>query len=119
MLLGLLAKNAILIVEFAMQRRKMGMSIVEAAFDGARARLRPILMTSFAFILGMMPLVLATGVGAEGNRSIGTGAAAGLFVGTVLGVFVIPILYIFFQWLQEKVTGVPEFVAEKNERLEE
>lgn len=113
MLLGLLAKNAILIVEFAIQRRKAGLSIAEAAFEGARVRLRPILMTSFAFILGLMPLVLASGIGAEGNRSIGTGAVGGLFVGTVLGVFVIPLLYIFFQWLQEKMTGKPDVLKEE------
>jgi len=107
MLIGLLAKNAILIVEFAIQRRKEGMSIPEAALEGARIRLRPILMTSFAFILGLMPLVLANGVGAAGNRSIGTGAVGGLLIGTVLGVFVIPILFIFFQFLQEKITGPP------------
>ncbi|MEC8683702.1 MAG: efflux RND transporter permease subunit [Bacteroidota bacterium] len=107
MLVGLLAKNAILIVEFAIQRRKNGESIVDSAIDGAKARLRPILMTSFAFILGLMPLVLATGVGAEGNRSIGTGAVGGLLIGTLLGVFVIPILYIMFQWLQEKISGTP------------
>ncbi|MGO2357055.1 efflux RND transporter permease subunit [Mesonia sp.] len=105
MLVGLLAKNAILIVEFAMQRRREGMSIVEAAFDGAKVRLRPILMTSLAFIIGLLPLVFATGTGAEGNRSIGTGAVGGLLIGTILGVFVIPILYIFFQWLQEKFFG--------------
>lgn len=116
MLIGLLAKNAILIVEFAIQRRKAGRSIVEAAFEGARLRLRPILMTSFAFIFGLMPLVLASGIGAQGNRSIGTGAVGGLFIGTVLGVFVIPLLYIFFQWLQEKLTGTPEEVlARKND----
>ncbi|MCP9234877.1 efflux RND transporter permease subunit [Lewinella sp. JB7] len=107
MLLGLLAKNAILIVEFAVQRRRNGESIVHAAVAGAEARLRPILMTSFAFILGLMPLVLASGVGAAGNRSIGTGAVGGLLVGTILGVFVIPILFIFFQWIQEKITGAP------------
>ena len=110
MLVGLLAKNAILIVEFAIQRRKNGESIVDAAIDGAKARLRPILMTSFAFILGLMPLVLANGVGAAGNRSIGTGAVGGLLIGTVLGVFVIPILFILFQWLQEKVGKKPEAV---------
>ena len=82
--------------------------LVEAAIHGAKARLRPILMTSFAFILGLMPLVLANGVGAEGNRSIGTGAAGGMLIGTLLGVFVIPILFIFFQWLQEKFTGQPQ-----------
>ncbi len=104
MLIGLLAKNAILIVEFGIQRRKAGYSIIEAAFEGARVRLRPILMTSFAFIIGLLPLVFAGGIGAEGNRSIGTGAVGGLLVGTIIGVFVIPILYILFQWLQEKVS---------------
>lgn len=104
MLLGLLAKNAILIVEFALQRRKAGYSIVEAAFEGARVRLRPILMTSFAFIIGLLPLVFASGIGAAGNRSIGTGAVGGLLIGTILGLFVIPLLYILFQWLQDKVS---------------
>ncbi len=110
MLIGLLAKNAILIVEFARQRRHRGMSLYDAAVEGARVRLRPILMTSFAFIFGLMPLVLSTGVGAVGNRSIGTGAAGGLLIGTILGVFVIPVLFVMFQWLQEKITGVPEAV---------
>jgi len=106
MLVGLLAKNAILIVEFALQRRQHGDSIVKAAIDGAKARLRPILMTSFAFILGLMPLVFASGVGYIGNRSIGTGAAFGLLIGTVLGVFVIPVLFVIFQNLQEKIKPV-------------
>lgn len=105
MLLGLLAKNAILIVEFAMQRRRAGYSISEAAFEGARVRLRPILMTSFAFIVGLLPLAFAGGIGASGNRSIGMGAVGGLFIGTVVGVFIIPILYILFQWLHEKLVG--------------
>lgn len=108
MLLGLLAKNAILIVEFAIQRRREGETIVDAAIHAAKVRLRPILMTSFAFIFGLLPLVLSSGVGAIGNRSIGTGAAGGLFIGTVLGVFVIPILFIFFQWLQEKISSKPK-----------
>jgi len=107
MLIGLLAKNAILIVEIALQKRRNGESIIEAAIDGAKSRLRPILMTSFAFILGLMPLVLAKGVGSEGNKSIGTGAVGGLLIGTILGVFVIPILFILFQWLQEKISGKP------------
>ncbi len=119
MLLGLLAKNAILIVEFALQRRRKGESLLDAAVNGAEARLRPILMTSFAFILGLTPLVLANGVGAQGNRSIGTGAVGGLLIGTVLGVFVIPILFIFFQWLQEKISGTPQQTLEikKDTRL--
>lgn len=117
MLLGLLAKNAILIVEFAIQRRQAGFSLIEAALDAARVRLRPILMTSFAFIIGLLPLVFASGTGAAGNRSIGTGAVGGLLIGTLLGVFIIPILYILFQWLQEKVSGKPEAVARKNDHL--
>jgi len=115
MLVGLLAKNAILIVEFAIQRRRHGESIVDSAIHGAKARLRPILMTSFAFILGLMPLVLAKGVGAAGNNSIGTGAAGGMLIGTILGVFVIPILYILFQWLQEKVSGKPAIVTQQQQ----
>jgi len=107
MLLGLLAKNAILIVEFAMQRRRSGLTIVDAALEAAKVRLRPILMTSFAFIIGLLPLVFASGTGAEGNNSIGTGAVGGLLIGTILGLFIIPILYILFQWLQEKISGKP------------
>ena len=102
MLIGLLAKNAILIVEYAIQRRQQGMSIVEAAVNGAVARLRPILMTSFAFIVGIFPLMIATGAGAIGNRSIGLSAIGGMFIGTMIGVLVIPSLYIIFQNIQEK-----------------
>jgi HAE1 family hydrophobic/amphiphilic exporter-1 len=108
MLIGLLAKNAILIVEFAVQRRRRGESLYDSAIDGAKARLRPILMTSFAFILGLMPLALAGGVGASGNRSIGTGAAGGMLIGTILGVFIIPVLFVVFQWLHEKVSSKKE-----------
>lgn len=108
MLIGLLAKNAILIVEFALQRRRQGMSRMQAAFEGARVRLRPILMTSFAFIIGLSPLVFSSGIGARGNNAIGTGAVGGLLVGTVFGVFVIPILYIFFQWIEDKITKADE-----------
>ena len=106
MLVGLLAKNAILIVEFALQRRRHGEELWQAAIVGAKARLRPILMTSFAFILGLMPLVFANGVGVVGNRSIGTGAAFGLLIGTVLGVFIIPVLFVIFQGLQERIKPV-------------
>ncbi|WP_184542086.1 efflux RND transporter permease subunit [Mucilaginibacter sp. FT3.2] len=107
MLIGLLAKNAILIVEYAVARRKHGLSLVDAAIEGATARLRPILMTSFAFILGLMPLMLASGAGAVGNRSIGTGAVGGMLVGTLFGLFVIPVLFIIFQGLQEKISSKP------------
>ena len=102
MLIGLLAKNAILIVEYALQRRQQGMSIVKAAVEGATARLRPILMTSFAFIFGLLPLALATGAGAVGNKSIGISAIGGMLVGTILGVLVIPSLFIIFQNLHER-----------------
>jgi len=105
MLIGLLAKNAILIVEFALERRRRGMDLIESAIEGAKVRLRPILMTSFAFVFGLMPLVFATGAGAYGNRSIGTGAIGGMLIGTVLGVFIIPSLFIIFQTLQEKIRG--------------
>ncbi|WP_132055609.1 efflux RND transporter permease subunit [Pseudocnuella soli] len=108
MLVGLLAKNAILIVEFAVERRRQGMSIVQAALEGAQARLRPILMTSFAFILGLVPLMLSSGAGATGNRSIGTGAVGGMLIGTLFGVFVIPVLFIIFQSLQERFSGPPK-----------
>ncbi|NHN27126.1 efflux RND transporter permease subunit [Flavobacterium jejuense] len=105
MLIGLLAKNAILIVEFAADARRKGWSIAQAAIQGATARLRPILMTSFAFILGLMPLMLAKGAGAVGNNAIGTGAIGGMLIGTILGVFVIPVLFIIFQGLQERVSS--------------
>lgn len=105
MLIGLLAKNAILIVEFAVQRRRAGLSIVESALEGAKSRLRPIIMTSLAFIVGMIPLMIATGGAATANKSISTGAAMGMLSGVILGIFVIPVLYIFFQYLQEKVSA--------------
>ncbi len=102
MLIGLLGKNAILIVEFANQRQKEGIPIVKAAIEGAVSRLRPILMTSFAFIAGLIPLMLASGAGAVGNRSIGTAAAGGMLTGTIFGLFVIPGLYVFFAKIGER-----------------
>jgi HAE1 family hydrophobic/amphiphilic exporter-1 len=108
MLVGLLAKNAILIVEFAIERRRKGMPIIQSAIEGAEARLRPILMTSFAFIFGILPLMFSSGAGAAGNRSIGTGAVGGMLIGTLIGVFVIPTLFIVFQSLQERISGPPK-----------
>lgn len=105
MLIGLLAKNAILIIEYAVKRRKQGMDILQAAISGAVARLRPILMTSFALIFGLMPLATAHGAGAFGNRSIGISAIGGMFIGTLFGVLVIPVLFIIFQSLQERIGG--------------
>jgi HAE1 family hydrophobic/amphiphilic exporter-1 len=105
MLIGLLSKNAILIVEYASQRHKGGMSVIDAAINGAKARLRPILMTSLAFICGLMPLMFASGVGAIGNRSIGISAIGGMLVGTFFGIMVIPTLYIIFQTIQDKFSN--------------
>ena len=103
MLMGLLAKNAILIVEFALDRRKMGMSITWAAVLGAAARLRPILMTSLAMIVGLLPLMFASGAGANGNRTLGTSAISGMLIGMILQIFIVPALFVAFQYLQEKV----------------
>ncbi len=102
MLIGLLGKNAILIVEFSIQRRKEGKPVLEAAVEGATQRLRPILMTSFAFIAGLLPLCIATGAGANGNRSIGVAAAGGMLIGTVFGLLIIPGLYVLFARLSER-----------------
>ncbi|MGV8830081.1 MAG: efflux RND transporter permease subunit [Breznakibacter sp.] len=104
MLIGLLAKNAILIVEYALQRRKAGMSIAKAAISGAVVRLRPILMTSFAFIFGLLPLAISSGAGAIGNKSIGISAIGGMLVGTIIGVLIIPVLFMMFQSLHERLS---------------
>ena len=102
MLVGLLAKNAILIVEFALDRRRMGMSITWAAVLGAAARLRPILMTSLAMVVGLLPMMFAFGVGAHGNRTLGTAAIGGMFIGMIFQIFIVPVLFVVFQYLQEK-----------------
>jgi len=101
MLIGLLGKNAVLIVEFAVQKHNKGATVLAAAIEGAKARFRPILMTSFAFIAGLIPLVLATGPGAVGNHTIGASALGGMLFGTVFGVIIVPGLYYIFGKLQE------------------
>ena len=106
MLIGLLAKTAILITEFALERRRKGMGIVEAAFAAAEARLRPILMTVLTMIFGMIPLVFATGAGANGNRTIGIGVIGGMTVGTLAILFTVPLFFIIFEYLQERIRPV-------------
>lgn len=119
MLIGLLAKNAILIIEFAVQRRRAGKSLLAAALEAAKLRLRPIIMTSLAFVVGMIPMMSDNGPSAMGNHSISIGAAGGMISGVVLGLFIIPVLFIVFQYLQEKITGKPVAVLhnEQEEKL--
>ncbi len=115
MLIGLLAKNAILIVEFAVQRRKAGNGLVDSAIEAARLRLRPIIMTSLAFVFGLLPMSIATGPSAQGNHSISIGAAGGMVSGVLLGLFIIPVLFVIFQGLQEKITGLPLAVLNRDD----
>ncbi|WP_315853199.1 efflux RND transporter permease subunit [Mucilaginibacter robiniae] len=117
MLIGLLGKNAILIVEFAVQREREGATVLKAAVEGAVSRLRPILMTSFAFIAGLIPLCIASGAGAMGNRSIGTAAAGGMLLGTLFGLLLIPGLYFIFSSLAKKKQVVPVVVHEPEAEL--
>ncbi len=125
MLIGLLAKTAILITEFALERRRKGMGIVEAAYAAAEARLRPILMTVLTCVLGMLPLLMATGAGANGNRTIGVGVVGGMIVGTLAILFTVPVFFIFFEFLQEKIRPAmkeeadQQFLKEKERSLRE
>ncbi len=117
MLIGLLAKNAILIVEYGVQRRRAGLTLVKAAVEAARLRIRPIIMTSLAFIFGLFPMSIATGPSAQGNHSISIGAAGGMLSGVVLGLFIIPVLFVIFQGLQEKVKGTPHLPTDNKDGL--
>lgn len=116
MLIGLLAKNAILIVQFALERRQTGMAIRYAAILGAVARLRPILMTSLAMVIGLLPLMFASGVGRNGNQTLGAAAVGGMLIGTICQVFIVPSLFAIFQWLQERIKPL-EFHDEENEEV--
>lgn len=116
MLIGLLAKNAILIVEFALERRRTGMAIKYAAILGAGARLRPILMTSLAMVVGLLPLMFASGVGKDGNQTLGAAAVGGMFIGTLCQVFIVPSLFMIFEYLQEKLKPI-EFGDEENKQI--
>ena len=104
MLIGLLAKTAILLTEYAAERRKAGMGLIASAVSAAKARLRPILMTALTMIFGLFPLMMSSGVGANGNRSLGTGVVGGMFIGTLALLFIVPVLFISFQWLQERLS---------------
>ena len=119
MLIGLLAKTAILITEFALERRRKGMGIVEAAYAAAEARLRPILMTVLTCVLGMLPLVFASGAGANGNRTIGIGVIGGMIVGTAAILFTVPVFFIFFEWVQEKVRPAMKVEADQQFLVEQ
>ena len=119
MLIGLLAKNAILITEFALQRRHSGMSVTYSAILGATARLRPILMTSLAMIIGLLPLMFASGVGANGNRTLGGGAVGGMLIGVICQIFVVPGLFVAFEYLQEKIKPIEKTGMDVSEAIPE
>ena len=119
MLIGLLAKTAILITEYAVERRRKGMGIVESAYSAAQVRLRPILMTVLTMIFGMLPLMFSTGAGANGNSSLGTGVVGGMSIGTLALLFVVPVFYIVFEYLQEKVRKSMEVEADEQFKQEQ
>jgi multidrug efflux pump subunit AcrB len=125
MLIGLLAKTAILITEYASERRRKGMGIIESAYAAAQSRFRPIIMTVLTMIFGMLPLMFATGAGANGNSSLGTGVVGGMLVGTLALLFITPVFFIIFQFLQEKIRPAKheeadaQFMAEQIKSLEE
>jgi len=115
MLIGLLAKNAILIIQFALERRQLGMAISWSAVLGSAARLRPILMTSLAMVVGLLPMMFASGVGKNGNQTLGAAAVGGMLLGTLLQLFVVPVLFVIFQSLQEKLRPMKFDNEEENE----
>ena len=116
MLIGLLAKNAILIVEFALERRRTGMAIKYSAILGAASRLRPILMTGLAMVIGLLPMMFASGVGKNGNQTLGAAAVGGMLIGMLIQIFVVPALFVIFEYLQEKLKPI-EFGDEENREV--
>ena len=122
MLIGLLSKTAILITEYASDRRRAGMTLTQAAVSAAKVRLRPILMTSLALVIGLLPMMFASGVGANGNSTIGTGAIGGMLIGMLTQIFIVPVLFVAFQSLQERFTPMevepePEEIEAEIEKL--
>jgi HAE1 family hydrophobic/amphiphilic exporter-1 len=118
MLIGLLSKTAILITEFASEKREQGMSIAMATYSAAKERFRPILMTVLTMVIGMIPLMFSTGVGANGNNTIGSGVVGGMVIGTLALLFILPALFIIFQWLQEKIKPIKAKENNTNEEKE-